>query len=344
MPLIVQEFYKDKAADLQLEILAGSEGLQREITVSEMNRPGLALGGFLDNFRYERVQVIGRGEHDYINEVALKSAQDNLKAFFKFKIPCIILTYHLQPRPELIALADQFKVPLFTSALETPNLLAELSTYLEEKLSPTITLHGVLVDVYGLGVLISGDSGIGKSECALELVKRGHMLVSDDVVRVQHRSGNILIGKPANEMIKHHMEVRGLGIIDVKQLFGVSAVLDTSRIELVVHLEMWDQTKEYDRVGLEEHSLEVLGVRIPRILMPVRPGRNLAILIEVAALYQRLKARGMHSAREMEKNLLQVLSTHSEKEVPPVKRVETESVVRQTREGQGPGRTPYRRR
>ena len=326
-----------------MEIFAGADGLQREIAVSDLNRPGLALGGFFENFRWERIQVIGRGEHAYLNQVALKQPRDRLKEFFKFKIPCIILSHHMQPKPEFLELCNLYHVPLIVSALETANLIAELSNYLEEKISPTITLHGVLVDVYGLGVLISGNSGIGKSECALELVKRGHMIVSDDVVKVQHRSGGILIGKPANEMMKHHMEVRGLGIIDVKQLFGVSAILDQSRIELAVHLEMWDESKEYDRVGLEEHSLEMLGVRVPRIIMPVRPGRNLAILIEVAALYQRLKAKGINVAEEMEKNLLRVLSTQPEAPAPAGAETETsQDNARQAREGHG--RAPYRRR
>lgn len=306
MSLTVQEFLRDQTNDLLLELVAGSEGIGRSITVSELNRPGLALGGFFENFRSDRVQVIGRGEHAFINQ-SLKTSPEALRNFLKFKIPCITLTHKLSPSQELIDLCNEHSVPLLVSALETAMLVAELSNYLEQKISPTITLHGVLVDTYGLGVLITGDSGIGKSECALELIKRGHMLVSDDVVRVQHRSGGILIGSPANEILKHHMEVRGLGIIDVKQLFGVSAVLDFSRIELVVHLELWDRHKEYDRVGLEENSLEILGVKSPRIIMPVRPGRNLAILIEVAALYQRLKIRGIHTAHEMEKNLLRAL-------------------------------------
>lgn len=338
MSLTVKDFFHDKASELHLEILAGSEGLQREITVSELNRPGLSLGGFFEHFRHERIQVIGRGEFSYIHDIALKTSTDALKNFLKFKIPCLILTHHLQPKAELLELVNQFKVPLFVTSLETANLVAELSSYLEEKISPTVTLHGVLVDVYGLGVLITGDSGIGKSECALELIKRGHMLVSDDVVRVQHRSGGLLLGRPANEMIKHHMEVRGLGIIDVKQLFGVTSILDFTRVELVVHLEMWDQSKEYDRVGLEEHSLEVLGVRVPRILMPVKPGRNIAVLIEVAALYQRLKIRGFNTAQEMEKNLLKALS-------PPGTMDETQkssSTPTRTRDQQP--RTPYRRR
>lgn len=342
MPLTVQEFVKENSSALQFEVCAGAEGVGREITVTDLNRPGLALGGFFENFRWERIQVIGRGEHAYLNQVALKSSPESLKEFFKFRIPCVILTHHMQPRQELLDLCNQFQVPLIVSALQTASLISELASYLEEKLSPTITLHGVLVDVYGLGVLISGNSGIGKSECALELIKRGHMLVCDDVVRVQHRSGGVLIGKPANEMMKHHMEVRGLGIIDVKQLFGVSAILDLSRVELAVHMEMWDESKEYDRVGLEEHSLEVLGIRVPRIIMPVRPGRNLAILIEVAALYQRLKTKGINVAETMEKNLLHILSEQPPLEAGSQAPKPRSEAARHPREGHG--RAPYRRR
>lgn len=335
MAITVHDLIKNEASNLQLEVLAGSDGMDREIKVSELNRPGLALGGFFDSFRWERIQVIGRGEHAYLDQVALKESSGSLKEFFSFKIPCILLTHGWRPRPELIDLSNRYKVPLLMSALETATLVAELSNYLEEKISPTITMHSVLVDVYGLGVLISGDSGIGKSECALELIKRGHMLVSDDVVQLQHLPGGILIGKPANEMMKHHIEVRGLGIIDIKELFGMSAILNSSRIELVVQLEMWDTNKEYDRVGLEDHSLEILGLRVPRIIMPVRPGRNLAVLIEVSALHQRLKARGVNSAVEMEKNLIRILTKESQVPSASAKR----SGSRQSQ-----GRTPYRRR
>lgn len=338
MVLTIQEFYKEKKETLQLELVAGEAGLSRSITVSELNRPALAIGGFFENFRWDRIQVIGRGEHAYLNHVVLKKSHAYLRDFFKFKIPCIILTHGQEPKPELLELSNQFQIPFFVSGLETAALVAELANYLEEKLSPTITLHGVLVDVYGLGVLISGDSGIGKSECALELIKRGHMLVSDDVVRVQHRSGGVMIGKPANEIMKHHMEVRGLGIIDVKELFGVSATLDASRVELAVHLEVWDMAKEYDRVGLEDHSLEVLGVRVPRIIMPVRPGRNLAVLIEVAALYQRLKSRGVNPAEEMEKNLMKMMAQPGQAPAAQPK-PDVPGAAREVR-----SRNPYRRR
>lgn len=340
MGVTIETLLNEKAQELHLEVLSGKGGLGREISVPEINRPGLALGGFFDNFRWERVQIIGRGEHAYINKVALKKTPETLKEIFGFKIPCIVFTHNLKPQDELIKFSNQFHVPLLVSGLETAVLIAEISNYLEEKISPTITLHGDLVDVYGLGVFISGDSGIGKSECALELIKRGHMIVSDDLVKVQHRSGGALIGKPANDIMKHHMEVRGMGIIDVKQLFGVSSILDYSRIELVIHLEMWDAAKEYDRVGLEEHSLEVLGIRIPRIIMPVRPGRNLAVLIEVAALYQRLKSRGINPAQEMEKKLVQILTRDA---APPAAEKDASvSLSRHPRDSHG--RSPYRRR
>ncbi len=316
MNLTVEQFLKEKSDDFQLELIAGSKGTDRIISGTELNRPGLALGGFFDNFRWERIQVVGRGENAYIMEAALKGNKDSLRSFFKFKMPCILLTHKLRPSPELIALANEFQVPLLLCGLETASLVAELSIYLEEKLSPTLTMHSVLVDVYGIGLLITGDSGIGKSECALELIKRGHMMVADDVVLLQHLPGGILIGKPANEMMQHHMEVRGLGIIDVKQLFGMSAVLNQSRIELVIHLEMWDENKEYDRIGLEDHNLEILGMKVPRIVMPVRPGRNIAILIEVSALHQRLKARGINTALEMQKNLLQTLTQNPALQIP----------------------------
>ena len=339
MALTVEQLLKEKSEELQLQLIAGQGSLSREISRTDLNRPGLALGGFFDNFRWERIQIVGRGENAYIMQVALKGDRESLKEFFKFKVPCVVLTHNLSPRPELIELANEYQVPLILRALETANLVAELSLYLEEKLSPTITLHSVLVDVYGIGVLISGDSGIGKSECALELIKRGHMLVADDVVLLQHFPGGILIGRAANEMMKHHMEVRGLGIIDVKQLFGMSSILNQSRVELMINLETWDEAKEYDRIGLEDHTVEILGMRIPRLVMPVRPGRNLAILIEVSALHQRLKARGVNSAVEMQKNLLQTLTKDSPIEGPSPSALKTHPPALSRHR-----RTPYRRR
>ena len=319
MVLTVEQLLKEKSEELQLELVAGAQSVDREISGTELNRPGLALGGFFENFGWERIQVVGRRENAYIMQAGLKGGQKSLREFFKFKMPCVILTHHLRPHPDLISLANETQAPIILCGLETATLVAELSMYLEEKLSPTITMHSVLVDVYGIGALITGDSGIGKSECALELIKRGHMLVADDVVLLQHLPGGILIGKPANEMMKHHMEVRGLGIIDVKQLFGMSAILNQSRVELVIHLEMWDETKEYDRIGLEDHMVEILGMRVPRIVMPVRPGRNIAILIEVSALHQRLKARGVNTALEMQQNLLKTLTQYPPPVIPRTK-------------------------
>jgi HPr kinase/phosphorylase len=193
------------------------------------------------------------------------------------------------------------------SGLTTAHLIGELTVYMEEKLAPTTTIHGVLMNVYGLGVLLVGDSGIGKSECALELIKRGHMLVADDVVEVRQRLGGILFGTGA-ELIRHHMELRGLGIIDVQKIFGVSTVLDRTRIELVIRLEEWRQTVEYDRLGLTDRTTNILGVRVPEIVMPVRPGRNLAVLVEVGTLNQRLKYRGQFTAKDFSKKLIAMMA------------------------------------
>jgi HPr kinase/phosphorylase len=210
----------------------------------------------------------------------------------------------------VIRVADALKIPLMRSGLVTAHLIGELTVYMEEKLAPTTTIHGVLMNVYGLGVLLVGDSGIGKSECALELLKRGHMLVADDVVEVKQRLGGVLYGTGA-ELIRHHMELRGVGIIDVQKIFGVGSVLDRTRIELVIRLEEWEQSVEYDRVGLSEQTTSILGVRVPEIVMPVRPGRNLAVLVEVATLNERLKFRGEFTAKEFNKKLISLMAKRS---------------------------------
>jgi HPr kinase/phosphorylase len=226
------------------------------------------------------------------------------------ELPCLILTHGREPVPEMLEQCDRFNVPLFQSQWETARLIGEMTAYLEERLAPYTSLHGTLVSVYGMGVLILGSSGIGKSECALELLKRGHMLVADDRVEIRHKPGGILVGSGHN-LVQHHMEVRGLGIIDVWKIFGVGAVITRSLIELMIHLEMWDETKEYDRMGLEEKTSTLLGVAVPEIRVPVHPGRNLAALIEVAALNQRLKQHGIFSAKELNERLIHRMSSRS---------------------------------
>ncbi len=310
--LLVADLLKEKEGDLQLALLGGSKGLRRTISVSEINRPGLPLSGYVDYFPTERVQIMGLGEHTYLSTFTPARRRETLKKVFSYskKLPCIVLTRGIKPHREVIEVANALQLPLLRSALTTAHLIGELTVYLEEKLAPTTTIHGVLMNVYGLGVLLVGDSGIGKSECALELLKRGHMLVADDVVEVKHRLGGVLFGTGA-ELIRHHMELRGVGIIDVQKIFGVGSVLDRTRIELVMRLEEWKQAVEYDRVGLSERTTSILGVRVPEIIMPVRPGRNLAVLVEVATLNERLKFRGEFTAKEFNKKLISLMAQRS---------------------------------
>lgn len=319
--LLVADLLKEKQTDLDLALLAGAKGIRREVTVSEINRPGLALSGYVDYFPSERVQIVGLGEHSYLSTLAPGSRAETVRRVFSFNknLPCVIVTRGIKPHPEIVKTADRLQLPVIRSGLTTAHLIGELTVYLEEKLAPTTTVHGVLMNVYGIGVLLVGDSGIGKSECALELVKRGHMLVADDVVEIKQRMGGLLFGTGA-ELIRHHMELRGLGIIDVQKVFGISAILDRTRIELVIRLEEWKQTVEYDRVGLSERTTAILGVRMPEIVMPVRPGRNLAILVEVATLNQRLKYRGQYTAREFNKRLIAMMSKPSAKNSAPKKK------------------------
>jgi HPr kinase/phosphorylase len=306
--LTVADLIQERQKELELAILAGAKGVRRQVTVSEINRPGLALSGYLDYFPSERVQIMGLGEHTYLATMtSAKRMQVLQKAFSHKNLPCVVITRGIKPHPEVLRAAENIKLPVLRSALTTAHLIGELTVYLEEKLAPTTTIHGVLMNVYGLGVLLVGDSGIGKSECALELIKRGHMLVADDVVEVKQRLGGFLFGTGA-ELIRHHMELRGLGIIDVQKIFGVSSVLDRTRIELVIRLEEWRQTVEYDRVGLTDRTTTILGVRVPEIVMPVRPGRNLAVLVEVATLNQRLKYRGQFTAKDFSKKLIAMMA------------------------------------
>jgi HPr kinase/phosphorylase len=258
------------------------------------------------------VQIMGLGEHSYLSTFTPSRRREVLEKVFAYNtnMPCVVVTRGIKPHPEVLQAANKMNLPLIRSGLTTAHLIGELTVFLEEKLAPTTTIHGVLMNVYGLGVLLVGDSGIGKSECALELIKRGHMLVADDVVEVKQRLGGLLFGTGA-ELIRHHMELRGVGIIDVQKIFGVSTILDRTRIELVIRLEEWKQTVEYDRLGLAEQTTSILGVRVPEIVMPVRPGRNLAVLVEVATLNQRLKFKGQFTAQEFNKKLIAMMSRNA---------------------------------
>ena len=306
--ITVGTFLQEKNEELKLELLAGVEGLQRPIKVSEVNRPGLALTGYYEHFPSERIQIIGMGEYTYLNSLAQEKQREILEKLLSMPdVPCCILARGLEPLPEMQKAHQKFRVPLLGTGLTTSQLMGELIFYLEDKMSSATNVHGVLVSVYGLGVLIMGNAGIGKSECALELVKRGHMLVADDIVEISQRSGGILVGR-GEEIIRHHIEVRGLGIIDVRSLFGIGFILDEANIELIIQLVAWDPQQEYERVGLEEHFSTILDIKIPEITLPVGPGRNLAVLVEIASLNQRLKNKGHYTAQELNQRLIQMMS------------------------------------
>jgi HPr kinase/phosphorylase len=300
----VSDLLREQRDSLKLELIAGEKSLGRRIAVMELNRPGLALSGFLEHFRPERIQIIGFGEHSYCMK-GPRPLGAALEAMFKSKeLPCLIMTHNLKVPAALTSSCRRFGVPLLRSSLDTATLVAELGDVLEEKLAPRTTLHGVLVDIYGLGVLIQGEPGIGKSECALELLKRGHILVADDAVEIQHRRGAVLSGS-CPEPLKHYLEVRGLGIIDVKLLFGIGAILDHTRIELSIQLAAWSAQTHYDRTGLDANKTRILDVEVPQIRIPVSPGRNLAVIIEVAALNQRLRNQGYFAAETFNQRLIE---------------------------------------
>lgn len=309
MKITVKELLEEEGAELQLSLVAGKEGLKKFVTTSDLHRPGLGLAGFLEFFPYERIQIIGRTELTYLATLPQEERIKRLESLFSETTPMLIVTADLDVPEELIELGEKYKTCILRSKLPTTRLISLLSNYLEVKFAPHTIMHGVLVDIYGVGVLILGPSGIGKSEAALELVHRGHRLVADDVVHIDRIAGNVLMGY-SSELIKYHMEIRGLGIINIRDLFGVSAVRTRKRISLVTELEEWDETKDYDRTGLEEKEYEILGVKIPCLTIPVRPGRNISILIEVGAMDQRLRRLGKHSARELERLLFENITKH----------------------------------
>ena len=278
-----------------------------KITVSEINRPALQLTGYFEHFANERVQIIGYVEYTYLEHL---ERQEKIRAYENFiskKIPCVIFTSLTKPDEDLLDLARKYQVPTFTTDRMTSAFMAEIIRWLNVKLAPTISIHGVLVDVYGEGVLIMGESGIGKSEAALELIKRGHRLVSDDVVEISKVSDITLVGT-APDITRHFIELRGIGIIDVKTLFGVESVKDTQTIDLVIKLEEWDKEREYDRLGLEEEYTEFLGNKVVCHSLPIRPGRNLAVIVESAAVNHRQKKMGYNAAQELYKRVQQNLA------------------------------------
>ena len=272
-----------------------------EITVSDINRPALQLAGFFDYFDASRVQIVGNVEYSYTTKLIEEGKGKEIEVYeklFSYHIPCIIYCRGLQPREFVFEMARKYSTPILITNDKTSAFVSEVIRWLNVELAPRISIHGVLVDVYGEGILITGESGIGKSEAAIELIKRGHRLVTDDVVEIRKVSEETLIGT-APDITKHFIELRGIGIIDVKMLFGVSSVKETQSIDLVIHLEDWDKDKEYDRLGLQEEYTEYLGNKVICHNIPIRPGRNLAVICESAAVNHRQKKMGYNAAQEL---------------------------------------------
>ena len=289
---------RPEAFGLPLELLAGVNGLDRVITSPHIQKTGLALAGFHEYLKPGRVLIFGESEIRYLESLESAGRSTSLRLALTLDFPCVLITGGFTPPAELLVEAERARVPLLKTAIATPTAIAKLSSMLEDSLAERTMIHAVLMDVLGLGVLIAGESGIGKSECALDLIVRGHRLVADDTVEVHRRQETILIGA-CPELTQHHMELRGLGVINVKELFGIASTRASKRIELVVQLERWVPTREYERLGLDDAFYEVLGLQVPLLKMPVAPGRNIAILVEVAARNQLLRQRGHHAARAL---------------------------------------------
>jgi len=280
---------------LELRLQAGRKGLDREVLLARVQRPGLALTGYTDYIRYGRVQIMGQSEIGYLTKLPARRRASILARLARCRISCFVVTKGLTPPRELLAEAEARGVPVLVTAAESTPFIKQLSAFLEDRLAQRLHLHSVLMDVFGLGVLITGESGIGKSECALDLIDRGHRLVADDVVEIKRLAEGVVGASP--ELTRYHMELRGVGVINIKDLYGVSSIRMAKRVELVVSLERWESGKEYDRLGLHDEQFPILGIDVPLIRMPVAPGRNIAILVEVAARNHLLKERGYDAAR-----------------------------------------------
>ena len=292
--------------EFNLDIIYKPSNLE-SITISrpEINRPGLPLAGFFDYFDPERIHIIGRVEAIYLAKCSPEERREKLHAFMERRPVCIITARNIGPYPEMIEFAEEFDIPLLKTAVSTNSFISSVIASLKVHLAPTITRHGVLVEVYGEGILITGDSGIGKSETAIELIKRGHRLIADDAVEISRVSEKTLVGK-APEIIRYYMELRGIGIIDIRRIFGAGSVKETEKIQLVINFEPWIEGKKYDRLGIDNEETDILGIKVPYINVPVRPGRNLAVILEIAAMNSRLKKMGYNTAEEFNKKLEEI--------------------------------------
>lgn len=296
---------------LNLKCIGGRPGLVRSIVEPEINRPGLTLSGFFDEFAYERIQLFGRGESTYCDKLEKEGNMDSVRHMFSYSIPCCVFSHDHSPGEQFMEMAEEAECPILQTDLPSGEFVLRLMRALNDIFAPKETVHGVLVEVFGIGVLIRGASGVGKSETALELIERGHRLITDDSVELKRSNGNMVVGTSQNQSLGYHMEIRGLGIINISHLFGVGAIRDKKQVQLLVELEEWDSEKIYDRLGSGDSHKELLGVKIPALNIPVKPGRNIPIIIETAAMNERLKKMGYFSARDFNRNVLKWLESEN---------------------------------
>jgi len=301
--ITVEQLYQDNHRQASLEIINHTASFPRKIRERELHRPGLALSGFVEVFTYWRIQIMGNTEIGYLNTLYGDERLKTISTVLGFDLPCIILTNSNRAPQEMIEVANRNGITLFRTPLSTTALIHHLSEYLDQVFAPQTILHGSMVDVYGVGMLITGESAIGKSELALDLVERGHQLVADDVVHITKGGLNRIEGAPS-KMLTHHMEIRGLGIIDVRRMFGIRAIRGKKQIQIVLHLERFDEKREYERIGVDEQARDLLGLQIPMVVLPILPGKNLTVIPEVVALNHKLKQHGEHAAREFNERLM----------------------------------------
>jgi HPr kinase/phosphorylase len=309
--LTVTRLYEDQRQDLALEPLTESLASRLDITVSDIHRPGMALMGFVENFLPERIQILGQTEITYLAQLSPSDLRAAVDRLFQFQMPCILVAKALDVPAVLLAAANRQQVPVLRTPMSTTPFIHRLTSYLDAVFSPSTTVHASLVDVYGVGLLFTGKSAIGKSETALDLVERGHRLVADDLVLVTRRHGDILIGT-GSQLLRHHMEIRGLGIIDVQGIFGIRSIRIQKRIEVQVELQEWDPGQDYDRTGLDQRKTSILDVEIPHVVIPIVPGKNITVIAEVVALDYLLKAYGYRPAERLNLHLMEMMKRRSQ--------------------------------
>lgn len=307
----VGEFLEENGQKLALELLAGKDGLDRQITDDEIHRPGLALAGFVELYTFDRIQVLGNTELLYLAKLSESEMREALETIYQFDLPCVVVTNDRQPPPAMFELSDQTKIPLLKTRFATTKFVHLFSLYADEIFAPRISIHGTLVDVYGIGLLFTGRSAIGKSEIALDLVERGHRLVADDVVIISRLAHGILVGT-GSDIIRNYMEIRGIGIVDVRNMFGIRAIRRQKRIEVEVQLVDWDDSGGYERIGLEDQLTTILDVEVPVVTVPIYPGKNITVIAEVIALTHLLKISGYHPAKEFNKRLIDLMKRKNE--------------------------------